>query len=189
MLDFSQLVLHTERLVLRPLQTADAEALFAIFSNPDFMRFWSSTPWTQIEQARALIAADRQDLAQGLHLRLGVQRNEDGRLIGTVSLFKFDAQNRRAEIGYGIAPEVWRQGYVTEALHALLGHAFDELGLMRIEADVDPRNIASARSLEKLGFRQEGLLRERWRVGEDVSDSALYGLLAREFRTPAPERH
>jgi RimJ/RimL family protein N-acetyltransferase len=181
MRSFTALALSTPRLSLRPLQPADAAALFRIYADPDFMRYWSSAPWPGIETAHALIAADQRELAAGLHLRLGIFRNADDLLIGTCSLFKFDESNRRAEIGYGIAPECWRQGFMTEAVGALVRYAFNELKLHRLEADIDPRNTASARSLEKLGFVREGLLRERWLVAGEVSDSALYGLLSREF--------
>jgi RimJ/RimL family protein N-acetyltransferase len=58
-----------------------------------------------------------------------------------------------------------------------LGAPFDDLRLNRLEADVDPRNAASCRALERLGFQREGLLRERWIVAGEVSDSAMYGLL------------
>ena len=68
-------------------------------------------------------------------------------------------------------------GATCKALVALLRHAFEQLALNRIEADIDPRNTNSARSLERLGFSREGLLRERWIVEGKVSDSALYGLL------------
>ena len=68
-----------------------------------------------------------------------------------------------------------------EALRALLDFGFGELDLNRIEADIDPRNSASARTLERLGFTKEGYLRERWIVGDEVSDTALYGLLRREW--------
>jgi RimJ/RimL family protein N-acetyltransferase len=64
----------------------------------------------------------------------------------------------------------------------LLAYAFDELDLRRIEADVDPRNAASIRTLERLGFRREGYLRERWRVNGEVQDALFYGLLRREWR-------
>jgi len=56
------------------------------------------------------------------------------------------------------------------------------LRLNRIEADIDPRNVASAGLLERLGFVREGVLRERWIVGDEASDSALYGLLASDRR-------
>ena len=62
-------------------------------------------------------------------------------------------QNRRCEIGYALASRHWGEGYATEALRAAIRHGFDALNLNRIEADIDPRNIGSARVLEKLGFR------------------------------------
>jgi ribosomal-protein-alanine N-acetyltransferase len=69
-----------------------------------------------------------------------------------------------------------------EALSALLDYAFTELDLNRIEADTDPRNARSTRLLERLGFSKEGLFRERCIVDGEVSDSAMYGLLRREWR-------
>jgi RimJ/RimL family protein N-acetyltransferase len=68
-----------------------------------------------------------------------------------------------------------------EALTALLDYGFHNLNLNRIEADIDPRNVSSAKTLERLGFTKEGHLRERWIVGEEVSDTFLYGLLRREW--------
>jgi RimJ/RimL family protein N-acetyltransferase len=151
------------------------------------MRYWSSPPWSSPSQAENLIERDLRELAAGEHLRLGIFLSRRGPLVGTCSLFNFNEPCRRAEIGYGIARTHWRRGYMFEAASALIAWAFDELGLNRLEADVDPRNIGSSRSLEKLGFTREGLLRERWIVGTEVSDSALYGLLAREWaRLPAP---
>lgn len=179
--DFSALTLQTPRLVLRPLRDSDAASLFAIFSDPEFMRYWSSTPWTSIDQATALIARDQRELAQGEHLRLGIFLRDTQALVGTCSLFDLDWGCCRGEVGYGIARPHWRQGLMNEAVSALIDHAFGALKLHRLEADIDPRNTASARSLEKLGFVREGLLRERWIVGSETSDSALYGLLAHEW--------
>lgn len=182
MRSFSDLRLETPRLVLRPLAPTDAEGLWRIYADPDFMRYWSSEPWSSLSQAQALIEKDQPELARGEHLRLGIFLREGGGLIGTCSLFHFVEASRRAEVGYGIAPAHWRHGYMSEAVGALLDFAFGELQLHRVEADIDPRNTASARSLERLGFTREGLLRERWTVGSEVSDTALYGLLAREWR-------
>lgn len=71
---------------------------------------------------------------------------------------------------------------MNEALSGLIDYAFAELNLNRIEADIDPRNESSRRVLERLKFVREGYLRERWIVGEEVSDTALYGLLQREWK-------
>ena len=178
---FLDLTLSTPRLALRPLGPADAAALFALYSDAEFMRYWSSPPWTDPAQALAMIDSDQRGMAAGEHLRLGIFLREGGALVGTCSLFHRVESCRRAEVGYGIAPAHWRRGYMTEAVGALIGHAFGPMQLHRLEADIDPRNVASARSLEKLGFVREGLLRERWIVGDEVSDSALYGLLARHW--------
>jgi len=94
----------------------------------------------------------------------------------------------RAEIGYILGRAHWSRGYVSEALPALIDHGFETLGLNRLEADIDPRNAASARVLMRLGFVQEGLLRERWVVRGEPSDSALYGLLLEDWLDAAPRR-
>jgi RimJ/RimL family protein N-acetyltransferase len=76
-----------------------------------------------------------------------------------------------------------------EATSTLLRFAFEQLSLHRVEADVDPRNEASIRLLEKLGFQREGYLRERWLVGEEINDTVFYGLLRREWREKMSEEH
>ena len=180
---FDQLTRDTPRLHLRPLAAADAEALFRIHADPQVMRYWSTPPWAGIEQAEAMIEADREALPAGRHLRLALTLRGGGDvLVGTVSLFSFHEASRRAEIGYVLARELWGRGLMHEALTALVNLAFGPLNLNRLEADIDPRNTASAKSLARLGFVQEGFLRERWIVGEEVSDTALFGLLSREWK-------
>ena len=180
-MSFDQLELTTRRLLLRPLREADAPALFAMFSDPDVTRYWSSQAWTSIDAAHAMIARDHAAMAEGEHLRLALERMEDRAMLGVCTLFSFSKQCRRAEVGYGLATHAWGRAYMDEALRALLGYGFGTLGLNRVEADIDPRNLASTRSLERLGFQKEGLLRERWIVGDEVSDSVLYGLLQRDW--------
>lgn len=183
---FDTLALDTPRLQLRPLRAADAEALFRMHADPEVMRYWSTPPWAGIEQAHAMIDVDREALPAGRHLRLALTlRGDDHVLVGTGSLFNFHEASRRAEIGYVLAREVWGRGLMHEALTALVGFAFETLNLNRLEADVDPRNTASAKSLARLGFVQEGFLRERWIVGDEVSDTALFGLLRSAWKAPA----
>lgn len=174
--------LATARLRLRPLAPADADALFAIFSDPEVMRYWSAPAWSSVGQAQAMLRSDEQALQEGSALRLGVVLGTSGALVGTASLHHLHPQCRRAEVGYTLAREAWGQGYAVEAMAAVVAHAFEAVGLHRLEADIDPRNEASARVLQRLGFAHEGTLRERWIVGDEVSDSALYGLLASEWR-------
>lgn len=179
---FEQVTLTTQRLLLRPLRADDAAALFAIFSDARIMQYWSTPAWTEIATADETIARRQRGMAAGESLSFAIVRAEDQKLLGDCDLFHLDAQCRRAEVGYGLAYEAWGHGYMHEALLALIGYGFDELDLNRVEADIDPGNSASAKSLTRLGFTQEGLLRERWIVGGEKSDSAMYGLLASEWQ-------
>ena len=174
-------VLETERLRLRALGPTDAEALYEVFSDPEVMRYWSNPPHPDLERTKTMIEDIRTAVAEGEILQWGIERREDGRLLGTVTLIS-DGSQPRAELGYILGREHWGQGYAGEAQRSAVGFAFDDLGLHRLEADTDPDNTASLRSLERLGFRREGTLRERWIVGDRVSDSAILGLLAREWR-------
>jgi RimJ/RimL family protein N-acetyltransferase len=180
MTTFRQMQLHTHRLLLRPLVETDALELYGIFSDAQVMRYWSCEPWKSIDQAHDTIAKDLKAHTANEYLRLGLVRLEDAKLIGTCSLFQINEQCRRAEIGFALASSVWHHGYAQEAIRRCLDFAFDDLKLNRLEADVDPRNLASAQCLERLGFIKEGHLRQRWVVAGEVSDSALYGLLAVE---------
>ncbi len=181
---FDGIPLKTDRLLLRPLQESDAEALFDVFADPTVMRYWSSPPWTQIEAAHETIAADLKATSRS-YLRLAITVEDGTRFIGTCTLFDIITTCRRAEIGYALGSGAWGKGYMNEALTALLDYGFAELDLNRVEADIDPRNQASAKTLERLGFKREGLLRERWIVDGEVSDTALYGLLQREWQARA----
>lgn len=178
---FDKLPLRTDRLLLRPLRPDDAAAIHAIFSDPLVMKYWSSPPWTSPDQAEAMIARDLKSMDTGEQLRLGLMPADGGALLGVCTLFSFNRDCRRAEIGYSLASSAWGKGLMHEALTALIDYGFTTLNLNRLEADIDPKNLASAKVLERLGFTQEGFLRERWIVAGEVSDTALYGLLQREW--------
>jgi ribosomal-protein-alanine N-acetyltransferase len=169
------------RVGLRWLEPADVPALFEVFSDPEVMRYWSSTPLVDEEAAAGLLRHIHDRFAARALFQWGISRQADNRVIGTCTLFHLDAENRRAEIGFALGQAHWGQGLASEALGLLIGFAFGTLGLHRLEADVDPRNAASLRILERQGFRREGLLRERFHVGGEVQDSAFLGLLRREW--------
>jgi RimJ/RimL family protein N-acetyltransferase len=179
---FTPITLTTQRLTLRFLNEDDTPAIFAIYSHPEVMRYWSTPPWTEIEQARQWVADCLHCYQTGEALQLAVARNQDRALLGVCSLFSFHAASRRAEIGYAMERAFWGQGYMHEALSALIEYAFTTLNLNRIEADIDLRNQASAKTLARLGFQKEGHARQRWIVNDEISDTWWYGLLRQEWR-------
>jgi [ribosomal protein S5]-alanine N-acetyltransferase len=179
-------VITTPRLVLRWISEDDIDGLYEIFSDPQVMRYWSSGPIANREAAAAMqreIAAGNENDTM---LKWGLALRDSNLLIGTATLFHFDLDNGRAEIGYAMGRAHWGKGYMHEALQALVSHAFEVMQLRRLEADVDPRNAASIRTLERLGFQREGFLRERWHVEGEIQDAFFYGLLRREWLASKP---
>jgi RimJ/RimL family protein N-acetyltransferase len=170
-------VLTTSRLVLRPLTQQDAPGLFAVFSDPAVVRFWSAEAWTDISFAETAIARAMEAYRDETDIRFAVELADSREFIGTVNLHHFFNQNNRCELGYAIASRHWGKGYATEAIEAALDYGFREVSLNRIEADIDPRNAASGKVLEKLGFRKEGYMPQRWLVHGQYADTAFYGLL------------
>ena len=174
-------VLETPRLRLRPYRADDAQTMFALYSDPVVMRYWSFPPWVELAQARTYLERALAGMDSGEIFPWAIADRDSDRLIGALTLFSLHAEQLRAEIGYSLSPGFQGRGLATEALRLGLAHAFDALGLLRVEADIDPRNNASWRLLERLGFQREGLLRKRWRVNGEICDTAFYGLLADEF--------
>lgn len=172
--------LRTPRLAIRPLAPADVPALFAIFSDAEVTRYWSSPAMQSIDEAEALLAAIHECFRERTLFQWGLARLEDDLVIGTCTLGALQWKHRRGELGFALGRGFWRQGYVREALPAVVRFAFLNLDLCRLEADVDPRNMASLHVIEALGFRREGYLRERYHVNGEVQDAAFYGLLRDE---------
>lgn len=185
---FSPVSLVTERLMLRPLLESDVDAFFSIWSHAETMKYFSFPTMTSIDQAHERVSRILSASEKGENFFCTIEIRETGEVIGNCALFHGDAQCRRAEIGFCLNRNHWRKGYAEEAASAVIGHGFDAINLHRIEADIDPRNEASAKLLERLGFIREGLLRERWIVDGEVSNSALYGLLASDHRAQANAR-
>lgn len=177
--------LHTARLLLRPFTDADKDALYALHTDQQVVRYWDSPAWKDRSRADRFIARCREMEEEGSGTRLAIDRLADGAFIGWCSLNEWNADYRSASIGYCFVEAAWGRGYGTEAAGALLQWAFGALDLNRVQAQTDTRNRGSARILEKLGFTREGTLREDCIVEGDVSDSWIYGLLRREWKPRA----
>jgi RimJ/RimL family protein N-acetyltransferase len=174
-------ILPAGRVRLRWLEPRDVDALLQVFGDPAVMRYWSSPPLRDRRAAEDLLAEIHACFERRELFQWGVALAESDRVIGTCTLAWLHAESRRAELGFALGRGHWGRGYMSEALVALLDFAFGPLGLRRLEADIDPRNESSLRLVERLGFRREGLLRERWLTAGEVQDSLFFGLLGREW--------
>ena len=173
-------VIETPRLRLRAIGIEDVAELYAVFSDPEVVRYWSRPPLTDLAEAVVMIERER-SIDGGSMLQWGIVRTDEDRLLGTCTLADIDLAHRRASLGYALGRDSWGQGIAREAVRALIRYGFEALELHRIGADVDPRNTRSLRMLEELGFSREGLQRESYLVGDEWQDAVLFGLLRREW--------
>lgn len=177
--------LRAARLLLRPFAASDVEAIYALQSNARVLRYWDSPPWKERDRAHAFIEACRKMEEDGSGARFAIETLEGHAFVGWCSMFRWNPVYRSLGIGYCFDEPTWGKGYATESVRAMLHWAFGALDLNRVEAELDTRNAASARVLEKLGFEREGLRREDCVVDGEVSDSWIYGLLRRAWKADA----
>jgi ribosomal-protein-alanine N-acetyltransferase len=168
--------LETQRLLLRQLAAADAQDAFLFLSDEETIRYYDPAPMTQLEQVEQSIERHRRRFAQQEALRWGITLKGENRVIGNGG-YAWDAENHLAVLSYILAKHFWNQGIMTEALSAMIRFGFDHLHLHRIEAQVASPNLASARLLEKLGFQEEGRLRDRQYVNKQFVDERMFALI------------
>jgi ribosomal-protein-alanine N-acetyltransferase len=182
------LPLQTERLTLRDFKEDDWIEVQRYAADPEVVRYmeWGPNSEAQTREFIERIRAQQQDEPRH-DFELAVTLRADGRLIGGCGFHVSNPHDREGWIGYVFSRDNWGQGYATEAARALLAVGFGQCDLHRIFATCDPRNIASARVLEKIGMRHEGHLREHtWQKGS-WRDSLLYAILEEEFRSQESE--
>lgn len=175
--------LRGDGLRIRWLTVDDVPALRAIFSDADVVRFMSVQQRTSDAATLELLDEIHKGFREGTLYEWGVQLEQG--IVGTCALANIDRKHRRAEVGFALARAFWGRGLILRALPAVIQFAFERLDLHRIEADTDPRNVASMRILERLGFQREGVLRERYFQFGEAQDAVLFGLLRRDWDTKA----
>ncbi len=175
-------VIETERLILRRLKPDDTEALMRIAGQRRIADTTISVPHPfTAENAAQWLRRDTHD--HGDRYGFGIfGRAPGGALLGYVAIAHIDAEHREGELSFWIDGGKEGRGYVSEAAGAAIGFAFADLDLNRLCAYHMVRNTGSERVLEKLGFRREGVLRERVRKWDRYEDVRVWSLLKRDLR-------
>lgn len=173
--------LQTKRLLLRQITLEDAPAVFQFRSDPEVQRY-NDGVMSRLEQAKDLITKLANGYREQTMLEWGVTLQEgDDTVLGIFGYANWSQVHLRAEIGYCLRRDYWRQGIGEEALRAIIAFGFQAMNLNRIHACPWTENVASVQLLEKLGFQREGVLREEYWEEETFHDEALYALLRREY--------
>ena len=143
-------VIETERLILRPLTTDDAEAEFVWLSDPEVNRYMPYSLYTEVaDVVKWLEYASTTDA----ELHFGFVRKADGLLIGAGSIGPDDNEPGAWAFGYNLRRDAWNQGYATEAARAMIDLARREYGVRVFTANHAKANPASGRVMEKCGLR------------------------------------
>ena len=179
-----RLQLETERLLLRQFREADLETFFAYRNDPEVAKYqgWG-IPYSR-EQGEAFISSMREKSApkQGGWIQFAIALKDTDELIGDLGCYIKEDDMRQARIGFTLASKYWRQGYITEVIPCLLEYLFEDMNVHRVVADCDVENVASYRTLEKLGFRREAHFVESYLMDGVYTSEYHYGLLQREWR-------
>jgi [ribosomal protein S5]-alanine N-acetyltransferase len=173
---FPQLV--TERLLLREITPDDTAQLFRLRTDAVVLIYLDRAPLQSPAEAELLINKISSDTAQNEGITWAVAlKSEPDKLIGTAGLWRIIKEHYRAEIGYAILPEYGRQGYMKEAVNAMINYAFATLNLHSLEANINPANKASEKLLLKCGFEKEAYFRQNYYYDGAFLDSVIYSLI------------
>ena len=174
-------VIESHRLWLRNMRPGDADRFFQMRSNRRVMKFLDHDPMKKEEAAVML-----DNIIRGFHERdmvyWALALKSSDAFIGGAGFWRLIKSNDRAEIGFQLIPEYWRQGYTLEALNKIIRFGLHEMGLHSIEAHVNPSNKGSIRLLEKLGFVREAYFRESIYFHNRYLDNAVYSLIKSKRR-------
>jgi RimJ/RimL family protein N-acetyltransferase len=176
--------LRTERLLIRPFEAGDQDAMEAIHGDPVVAQWLYNEPRTpdevraHLERKIAGAALDE----DGDWLSAAATLEAGGALVADLAMQLISQEHRCVEIGYIVHPAFTGRGFATEAAGAFMRLAFDDFGMHRVIGRVEPRNAGSVRVLEKLGMRREAhFLENEWVKGEWQSE-LVFAMLDREWR-------
>jgi len=174
-------ILTSGQLLLRRITPVDAGRLYDNFSRDEVTEFFDLPTFQSIDEADQLVVEweDRYQKKEAIRWAITFSDDPD-RLIGTCGFHNFALEHARAEIGYELDPNYWQKGIMTTAVSRIIQFGFEQFNLNRIEAFIDPDNVASRRLLNKLALRSEGILRDYFFEKGRYVDGEIFALLRKE---------
>lgn len=177
--------LLTPRLTLRPVRMSDAADLYEYSRDPEVARHVLWDAHRSIHQTRAYIRYLLRQYRAAAPSTFAIALRDTGKVVGTIGFMWVQPDNRSAEVGYSLSRAFWNQGYMSEALRAVVDFGFGQLGLNRIEAQHECDNPASGHVMRNAGMRHEGTLRQRLYNKGRFVDVELYAIVRADH---TPER-
>lgn len=182
---FPNLTLNSQYL-LREQSPTDCKDFFNYYKDPKVGRYILATKPTTLEEAKSEINYCRRLFYDKKGIFWSISTKKSQKMIGSVGLL-INNQHRRGEICYDLSSEYWQQGIMTQALTVVIKHAFNNMGLGRIEALIVKENTASVALLSKLGFQREGALRQYRHYQGKFHDVEIYAITSPVQRSTQPQ--
>lgn len=178
----SQFILQTERLILRPLSCGDANLIQAAASVREIADTMISIPHPYPDdEGVQYIARQIAEFEAKRSITFVIEQKFDTAFSGIIEVRDIEYEHSQAELSFWLVVDKWGHGYMSEALKPMIQFGFEELELNRLYAYHMMRNPASGKVLQRNGFVQEGLLRQRVRKWGGFEDVALWSMLRREW--------
>ncbi|MEL3971572.1 GNAT family N-acetyltransferase [Rossellomorea oryzaecorticis] len=174
-------VLTTGRFILRRMEEKDAGEVFDYFSKDEVTKYYDLESFIEESQAVEIIERWNTKFEKSEGIRWGIADKESGKIIGSCGYHCWEKEHYKAEIGFEVHPDYWRQGVMSEVLQPIIQFGFESMSLNRIEAFYDPENTASKECLFKAGFIFEGVLRKAAFEKGVFCDAAVCSILKEEY--------
>lgn len=172
--------IETKRLILRRITLDDLDAYFALRSNVIAMKYICQ-PIPTLEETKTKIYRINEMINMNDGIVWALCLKTDNIMIGTASFHKVIKEHFRAEIGYMLHPNFWKQGIISEALQSVIDFGFNNMSLHSIEAQIDPENIGSEMVLQRFNFVKEAYYKENYFFDGRFLDTAVFSLLTPVF--------
>ena len=174
--------LHGHRIELTTISEDGLNDMHEYSIKPEFFKYLEYDSFTQIEETKnylqGLIERSKQDDCQFWFIKLKI----NNKIIGTIGATNIDYVRKSVEIGYGISPNYWNQGFFKETLNVILDYFFNNQDFHKIHAKTQSDNLSSINGLKKLGFKEEGILRDFYLSRDGKRHNAtIFGILKTEF--------
>jgi ribosomal-protein-alanine N-acetyltransferase len=169
--------IETARLLLRPLELSDAEAIYAYAKEPEVTKHLMWDRHRSIEDTYRFLQQAIGWRQQAASAGWGIVVKDSQSLIGTIGLHNYEEQNKCIEMGYVISQDYWNQGLMTEAVRAVIDKTFSTTPINRIQAHHYFANVPSGRVMEKAGMQYEGTFRKRVFIKGEFRDIKMYAIL------------
>lgn len=176
-----KIIIETDEFTLRPWKDSDAERLATLANNnkiSDFLRDGFPCPYS-IDDAKGFIYLSRQAEVNFIAFAIEIEGNVAGSI---AAYFKDDVHRKNMEIGYFLGEEYWGKGIMADVIRCMARYVFRNFDIVRLYAEPFASNVASRKTLERAGFRLEGVLKNSIIKSDVVQDSCIYAILKEELK-------